>query len=49
MQKVHIKTLHVIYQSDVSYEDLLQLGKSASLHQRHLQFFLTEIYKIAVP
>ena len=43
MQKIH-KSLKVIYQSNVSY-DLLQLSNSVSLHQRHLQFLLTEIYK----
>ena len=45
MQKSHHKTLKVIYQSDVSYDDLLQLSNSVSLHQRHLRFLLTEIYK----
>ena len=44
MQKIH-KSLKVIYQSDVSYDDLLQLSNSVSLHQRHLRFLLTEIYK----
>ena len=45
MQKIHHKSLKVIYQSDASYDDLLQLSNSVSLHQRHLQFLLTEIYK----
>ena len=45
MQKIHHKTLKVIYHSDASYDDLLQLSNSVSLHQRHLQFLLTEIYK----
>ena len=45
MQKIHHKSLKVIYQSDASYDDLLQLGNSVSLPQRHLQFLLTEIYK----
>ena len=45
MQKIHYKTLKVIYQSDASYDDLLQLSNSVSLHQRHLRFLLTEIYK----
>ena len=43
MQKIHHKSLKVIYQSDASYDDLLQLSNSVSLHQRHLQFLLTEI------
>ena len=45
MQKNHHKTLKVIYQSDVSYDDLLQLSNSVSLHGRHLRFLLAEIYK----
>ena len=45
MQKIHHKYLKVIYQSDASYDDLLQLDNSVSLPQRHLQFLLTEIYK----
>ena len=45
MQKIHHKTLKVIYPSDASYDDLLQLSNGVSLHQRHLRFLLTEIYK----
>ena len=45
MQKIHHKSLKAIYRSDASYDDLLQLSNSASLHQRHLRFLLTEIYK----
>ena len=45
MQKTHHKSLKVIYQFDASYDDLLQLSNSVSLHQRHLRFLLTEIYK----
>ena len=47
MQKIDHKTLNVIYQSGTSYDDLLQLSNSVSmsLHQQHLRFLLTEIYK----
>ena len=45
MQKTHHKSLKVIYQSDTSYDDLLQLSNSVSLHQQHLRFLLAEIYK----
>ena len=45
MEKIHHKSLKVIYQSDASYNDLLQLSNSVSFHQRYLQFLLTEIYK----
>ena len=33
MQQIHYKTLKVIYQSDASYDHLLQLSKSMPLHQ----------------
>ena len=42
MQKIRHKTLKVIYQSDSSYDGLVQLRNSVSLHQGHLQFLLTE-------
>ena len=45
MQKIHHKSLKVIYQSDASYADLLQLSNNTTLHQRHLRFLLAEIYK----
>ena len=45
IQKNHHKTLKVIYRSDASYDDLLQLSNSMSLHQQHLWFLSTEIYK----
>ena len=38
MQKNDHKTLNVIYQSDASYDDLLQLSNSVSLHQRTCGF-----------
>ena len=45
MQKIHHKSLKVIYQCDTSYDDLLQLSNNVSLYQQHLRFLLTEIYK----
>ena len=34
MQKIHHKTLRIIYQSDESYENLLNLDNSVSLHKK---------------
>ena len=45
MQKIHHKSLKLIYQSGASYDNLLQLSNSVFLHQRHLRFLWTEIYK----
>ena len=45
MQKIHPKTLKVIYQSNKTYEELLELSETVSIHQRHLRFLVTEVYK----
>ena len=45
MQKIHHKALKVIYQSNKTYEELLELSETVSIHQRHLRFFVTEVYK----
>ena len=45
MQKIHHKTLRVAYQSDESYEALLNLDNSVFLHQRHFKILVTEIFK----
>ena len=44
MQKIHHKTLRVIYQSDESYKNLHNLDNSVSLHQRHLKNLVTEVF-----
>ena len=37
--KLHFRTLKVVYNEyDKSYEELLEMNKSASVYQRHLQF-----------
>ena len=38
MQKIHHKTLKVIYQSNKTYEELLELSETVSIHQWHLKF-----------
>ena len=45
MQKIHHKTLKVIYQSNKTYEELLELSETASIHQQHLGFLVAELYK----
>ena len=45
MQKIHHKTLKVIYQSNNTYEELLELSETVSIHQRHFRFLVTEVYK----
>ena len=45
MQKIHPKTLRFIYQSDESYENLLNLDDSVPLHQRHLRSLVIDIFE----
>ena len=45
MQKIHHKTLKVIYQSNKIYEELLELSETVSIHERRLIFLVTEVYK----
>ena len=45
IDKIHHRTLKVIYQSEESYENLLFENSSVSVNQRHLCFLVTEIYK----
>ena len=47
IEKIRHRTLKVIYKSEESYENLLLESSSVSIHQRHLRFLLTEIYKSA--
>ena len=45
MQKVQHETLNVIYQPNKTYEQRLDLSETVSIHQRHLRFLVTEVYK----
>ena len=46
MQKIYHETLRIIYQSDESSENLLNLDNNVSLHQGHLRFLVTEMFKV---
>ena len=44
---LHEKALRLIYQNrNLSFDELLKLDKSVSIHYRNLQYLLTEIYKV---
>ena len=45
IEKIHHKTLKVIYESNYTYENLLLQSSTVSVHQRHLRFLMIEIYK----
>ena len=48
MHKIHHKTLKVIYQPETSFEDLLEVSNSVSIHRRLLSFLITEIHKSTI-
>ena len=43
--KIHHKMLRIIHQSNTTSYDWLECSGSTPIHQRHLQFLLTKIYK----
>ena len=45
IEKIHHKTLKVIYESNDTYGNLLLQSNTVSVLQRHLRFLVTEIYK----
>ena len=45
IEKIHHRTLKVIYQSNDTYENLLLQSNTVSVHKRHLRFLMIEIYK----
>ena len=45
IEKTHHRVLKVIYSIDDSYNNLLLCSNSVSIHQRHLQFLVTEIFE----
>ena len=47
INSLHEKALKLTYQNrDSSFDELLKLDKSVSIHYRNLQYLLTEIYKV---
>ena len=48
IEKLHKRALQIIhsdYDSAINYEDLLLRDNSVTIHQRNLQFLITEIFK----
>ena len=44
--KIHHRTLQVVYDDfNKSYDELLELNKDLSIHQRHLRYLAIEVFK----
>ena len=48
INKIHETALRLVYRDerDLSFDDLLKMDKSVSIHQRNLQILAIEIYKV---
>ena len=44
-ERLYLKMQNLIYQSNKTYEELLELNETVSIHQRHLLFLVTEVYE----
>ena len=45
IEKIYHRTLKMVYGMDDCYSNLLLSSNSMSIHQRHLRFFVAEIFK----
>ena len=46
VQKIHFRTLQVVYNTyEKFYDGLLILNRDIPIHQKHLHFLATEVYK----
>ena len=48
IEKIRHRTLKVVYGIDDYYSNLLLSSNSVPIHQRHLRFLVTEIFKILI-
>ena len=47
LNKLHERALRLVYDDRQStYEELLNIGKSVTIHHRNLQVLATELYKV---
>ena len=45
IQKIHLKVLKVVFNSDNGYDELLQMSNEITFHQKHLQVLICEVFK----
>ena len=46
VQKIHFRSLQVVHNTyDTTYNELLSTNSDVSIHQRHLRFLVTEVFK----
>ena len=46
IQNIHFRSLHVVHNTyGTTYDELLSMNSDDSVHQRHLRFLVTEVFK----
>ena len=46
VQKINFRLIQVVHNTyDTTYDELLSMNSDVSIHQRHLRFLLTEVFK----
>ena len=46
INRIHERTLRLVYQNNLSFSGLLDLDNSVTVHQRNLKVLVTEIFKV---
>ena len=46
INRIHERALTLVYQNNLSFSEVLDLGNSGTVHQKNLQVLVTEIYKV---
>ena len=46
INRIHERALRLVYQSNLSFSELLNLDNSVTVHQKYLQVLVTELYKV---
>ena len=46
IQKIHLKSLKVVYNNNRNYDELLWDNNEISIHQRHLRILICEVFKL---
>ena len=46
INRIHERALRLVYQNNLSFSELLDLGTSVTVHQKNFQVIVTEIYEV---
>ena len=46
INRIHKRALRLVYQNNLNFFELFDLDNSETVHQKNLQVFVTEVYKV---